>query len=112
MLPAGLRSLRIARPQGRVEAQLAANELQQVRRRLAFGRQGESRMAEIAQLHGETQPVMGTAPLPDHREVGFGEGVMADEFVDGIGKSQQTGALGLRQPTAAGHPQASARRYW
>lgn len=112
VLPAGLRALRIVRPQGRVEAQLAADERQQVRRRLALGGQGESRMAEVAELHGETQPVMGAAPPPDHREVGVGEGVMADEFVDGLGESQQAGALGRRQPTAAGHPQASARRYW
>ena len=112
VLPAGLRTLRIARPQGRVEAQLAADEPQQGRGWLAFGRQGESRMAEVAQLHGEAQPVIGTAPLPDHHEVGFGEGVMADKLIDSLGKSQQASALGRCQHPAAWHPQAPARRYW
>jgi hypothetical protein len=100
------------RPSVRLNAQLAADDVQQGRGRLRIGRQGETGIAQAAQLHRETEPVVIAAPLADHRQVGFGECVMPDEVVVSGREGKQAGAIGGRQQTAARHGQSSVLRYW
>jgi hypothetical protein len=112
VLAPGFRPLRVLRPGVRLNAQLAADDVQQGRGRLRIRRQGETGIAQVAQLYRETEPVVIAAPLADHRQVGFGEGVMPDEVVVSSREGKQAGAVGGRQQTAARHGQSSVLRYW
>lgn len=78
---------------------------------LRVSRQGKAWIAQVAQLQREAETVVAAAPLTDHRQVGFGDGVMLDEFVVGGREGQQAGTLGGRQQIAARHGQSSVFRY-
>ena len=69
-------------------------------------------MAQVAQLHCEAETVVIAAPLTYRREVGFGEGVVPDQFIFCRGECQPGVPLGGRQQTAARHGQSFVLRYW
>src|SRR3546814_6541697 len=67
--------------------QLRGYQTQQRRKRLRIYREHHAGIAHVAELHGEAQEVGWTAPLPDDREVGFAERVVADQVLHGDRKS-------------------------
>lgn len=111
MLAPRFRALRVLRPDIWLDAQLAANDVQQRGARLCISWQGKAGITQIAQLHCAAEPVVTAATLADHRQVGFGTGVMLDAFIVSGWKSKQADALRGRQQMTARHGQSSFLRY-
>lgn len=112
VLAPGFRPLGILRPDVRLDTQLVANDVQQGSGRLRVSRQSKAWIAQVAQLYREAEPVVAAVPLTDQRQVGFGKGVMLNEFVVGGWEGERAGALSGRQQIAARHDQSSVFRYW
>jgi hypothetical protein len=90
-------------PTCRVEPQLPSDPLQQRHGHGSVGQQALAGEAQQAQLHRDAQAIGVAAPLTDQRQVGFAEGVVPDEFVLGIGQSQEAVALGGGEDRTTGH---------
>jgi hypothetical protein len=89
-----LLTLGVLRPARWVDAQLACDPVQHRRWHVAVDGEALARVAQQAYLHGEAQSVRIAAALPDQRQVVVIEGVLADQFVLGVGQRHQAVALG------------------
>jgi len=82
---------------------LPSDPLQQGHRQGSVGQQALTGEAQQTQLHCDAEAVGVAAPLPDQGKVGFAECVVPDEFVLGIGQSQEAVALGGGEDRTTGH---------
>ena len=71
--------------------------------RLFLERQCVTGVTQVADLYGKAEPIVGTAALANHRQVGFRESVVPNKFVVGRREREQLGALGIRQQPATWH---------
>jgi hypothetical protein len=76
------------------DLELVGDQFQQGRKRRLIDAQDDTRKAQVAELHGEAQPVGRAAPLPDDGQVGFAERVVTDQLILGVRQRQQAFALG------------------
>ena len=74
--------------------ELRGHHAQQGRKRRFIDAQEDARESQVAKLHSEAQSIRSAATLTDHRQVGFIERVVTDQFVLGIWQCQQAFALG------------------
>jgi hypothetical protein len=109
VLAPGLLSLAVFIPAFDTDLDLVGDQFQQGRQRRLIDAKDDTRKAQVAELHGEAQPVGRAASLPDDGEVGFAERVVADQVLLGVRLRQQAFALGGGQDRTAGHRQASFR---
>ena len=85
------------------DLELVGDQLQQGRKRWLIDAKDDTRKAQVAELHGEAQPVGRTAPLPDDGQVGVAERVVTDQFFLGVRQCQQVVTLGGGQDRTAWH---------
>jgi hypothetical protein len=103
MLAAGLLALGVLRPERRTDTDLMRHVPKQGIRRWLPDREQGARIAKRAELNGEAQAVMCTAPLADDREITLAQAVVSDPFVFTDGDREEGGTLGGGKYGAAWH---------
>jgi hypothetical protein len=96
-------SLPVLVPAFDVDLELLGDQFQQGRKRLFIDAKDGAGKAQVAELHGEAQPVSWPAPLPDDGEVGVAERVVTDQLILGVRQRQQAFALGGGEDRTAWH---------
>jgi hypothetical protein len=103
VLAPSLFPLSVLAPALNADLELVGDQLQQGRERRLIDAKDDAGKTQVAELHGEAQPVGRAAPLPDDGQVAFAERVVTDQLILGVRQRQQAFALGGGQDRTAGH---------
>ncbi len=103
VLAPGLLPLSVLAPTFDIDLDLVGDQLQQGRKRWLIDAKDDTRKTQVAELHGEAQPVGRAAPLPDDGQVAFAERVVTDQVILGIRQRQQAFPLGGGQDGTTRH---------